>query len=208
MGLPVDCGLCTGASLVLHVRLLDMETVRFIEQLCRQPKDTVRFRRDRIQLSREWKIDDGTHILGAGPTMEPRHMRFTILAAALFLAACQTQTPQGNNAPVVADGITFALENGGDRDLLRTGISHREICMTRTRWMTEQGRIADDKRAAACDCAWNRYIDTVPDDLIERHIAEAQNRAKRLNAVEAGALVGRVETYLGQAYRHCGIQYF
>jgi len=182
-----------------------METVRFIEQPRRQPKDTVRFRRDRIQLSREWKI---RYDRLQKPTIPETPMRYAVIAAALFLAACQTQAPQTDNAPVVADGITFALENGGDRDLLRTGISHREICMTRTRWMTEQGRIANDKRAAACDCAWNRYIDTVPDDLIERHIAEAQNRAKRLNAIEAGALVGRVETYLGQAYRHCGIQYF
>jgi hypothetical protein len=178
-----------------------METVRFIEQPPRQPKNAVRLTSDRIQLSREWKIDDGTHIIIARPTKEPR-MRFTILAAALFLAACQTQ---GDSTPTTSGGLTFATVEPDKRATLRAMIVDNRSCEANVAKTMPSANVEFARRG--CECVTEAYVASVPEEIVDRHIAEARGTARTLAPWEIQNLAARVMGELRLAYARCGLRY-
>jgi hypothetical protein len=132
-------------------------------------------------------------------------MRRLLIGAALFLAACQTQAPQTRSGPVTVDGLTFAPVESDKRATLRSMIVDNRSCEARVA-QTMPTMNADPVRKA-CECVTDAYVSGIPDDIVDRHIAEARGTARTLAPWEIQNLAARVIGELRLSYAKCGLRY-
>lgn len=133
-------------------------------------------------------------------------MRFAALAVAFILAACQpATTAQRDSGPVTVDGVTFAQVAPDKRAILRSMITDNRTCEIRVA-QTMPTMNADPARRA-CQCVADAYVANVPEDIVDRHIAEARGTARNLEPWEAQNLMARLVGELRLSYAKCGLRY-
>lgn len=133
-------------------------------------------------------------------------MRFAALAAALLLAACQTQGQKVDNRPVTVDGVTFAPEAPGfTRAEFYASLSDSAPCVARV--AKYNPGISTTARHTGCDCVRREMADTFDMDLIQRLLEEARGVRKPLDRATLDDMGSRVIIQGAAAYRRCGLRY-
>lgn len=131
-------------------------------------------------------------------------MRYAALAAALFLAACQTQTAQVDNRPVTVDGLTFAPEAPHRRAYERI-LNETRGCEERNRPLLKASSEAN--LISVCRCIDREFADRLPEEFIRRHANELLGRPEPMTARERSNLLARADTAAAGAYEACGWRY-
>lgn len=180
-----------------------MKTGNFTEQVFRQPKNAVRFTGERVQLSREWKI---RYVRVQRPTILEIPMKYAALAAALLLAACQTQGSQANNRPVTVDGITFAeVGPGYSRDEFYATTGDQTRCLAHVAKMNPG--LTPARQQSACECIRRDIADTLDEDLMIRLLDEGRGVRRPIDRVTLDDMGARLIMSVAASYRRCGVRY-
>lgn len=130
-------------------------------------------------------------------------MRFAALAAALLLAACQTQG--SDVATVTIDGQTIDAAEAKNRATFKRLFPSTLACEERANEINR--RLTRQAVYRGCLCAIPYYAENAPAEVIARHVDEANGNARPLPADQLASLASKARDATRAAYEACGMRY-